>query len=120
MKAILIDVRYNVIKEVELNPFEKVLDEMYRLIGCNMVEVAMDILKDEKTNTVWVDEEGLLGLDQNSKFFTVEGGHQPFAGNGLILGADLRTGKSIDVSLTVEDVQRVVKFHTMNQIRQTL
>jgi hypothetical protein len=63
-----------------------------------------------------VDEEGLFTMDESSKFFSVTGGHQPFIGNGLVVGVD-RQGESVDPCITVEEVRSKVKFHTMNEVR---
>ena len=118
MKGILINVKTNEVTDVTLDPSKRTLDEMYRLIGCEMVEVATDIEHDNVADTVWVDEEGLLSMDNSTRFFTIENGHQPFAGNGLILGANFNNGKSIVTHLTADDVRQKVKFHSLNQVRQ--
>lgn len=111
MKGILIDVKNGTVTDVIYNG-KKTLEEWYRLIGCSTVEVAMDILpnkRDKITNSIMVDEEGLLNVTPNSKFFMFQGGHQPFAGNGLIVGCD-DEGETVDVSITADDVRGKVKF----------
>jgi len=113
MKAILIDVVNENVRMVEVND-NSVLNEWYKHIGCSMVEVAHYFSNDH--DSIMVDEEGLFTMDENSKFFSVEGGHQPFIGNGLVVGVD-RNGKSVDPCISVEEVRSKVKFHTFNEVR---
>lgn len=117
MKGILIDVVNQTVTEVVYDGNNS-LNEWYRLIGCQMVEVAIDLNgdDDEKGNSVMVDEEGLLSLDNDSKFFSFEGAHQPFAGNGLIVGINHNTGDTVDVSVSVDDVKGKIKFLNVSQV----
>jgi len=66
-------------------------------------------------NDIFVDEEGLLkGYDD---FFTYDGAHQPFAGNGIVTGVN-DDGDTISTSLTLEEVTKKVKFYTRQDLRQ--
>ena len=38
-----------------------------------------------------------------------DGAHQPFAGNGLVVGVDL-DGETVDCDITVEEVKQHVRF----------
>lgn len=117
MEAILIDVKNETVTNVTYDS-TKSLQEWYRLIGCEMVEVARELPNDDHTgNTIMVDEEGMLSLDKESKFFTIAGGHQPFAGNGLIVGINYDNGETIDCSITADDVRRKINFFNINQVR---
>jgi hypothetical protein len=112
MKAILIDVLNENVRMVEVND-DSVLKDWYKHIGCSMVEVG-HYFNDH--DSIMVDEEGMFSMDKDSKFFTIEGGHQPFIGNGLVVGVD-RNGESVDPCISVEEVRSKVKFHTMNEVR---
>lgn len=112
MKAILIDVQNENVRMVEVDD-KDVLRSWYKHIGCQMVEVAHYI---NNHDSIMVDEEGLFTMDENSKFFSVQGGHQPFIGNGLVVGVDME-GVSVDPCISVEKVRSMVKFHTMREIR---
>lgn len=103
IKAILIDPEVQLIREVVVDE-KDFLESCYKLIGCNLIEVAMDLDGD----TIYVDEEGLL--KQVKGYFTVVGARQPFAGKGLVVGYDRANDKNISTSLSVQDVRDFVKF----------
>lgn len=113
MNAILIDVHNETVRMVEVSK-ENTLRDMYKHLGCEMVEVAHNF--DHKADSIYVDEEGLFTMNDDSKFFSIEGGHQPFIGNGLVMGINYMTGESVDVHITVEEIRAKVKFHTMREI----
>ena len=83
---------------------DNTLQDMYKHIGCSMVEVVnykhISVVED-----IWVDEEALLKRDQ--RFFKVS--NLPYlhngviAGRGLILGST-REGGTISTSLCIEEV----------------
>lgn len=102
-KGILIDVVNQTITEVELDG-SKTLKEMYRLIGCSMVE----IVRIDPKNDLWVNEEGLLTMDKDTKVFRWNDSY--LVGNGLVLGNDTKTGNSCDTTLTLEQVTNSVHF----------
>lgn len=102
MKAtgILINATDKTIKTVQVDG----LEEMCKALGCERVDRAAIGEKDD--TDLWVDDEGLY----NSKdFFYYEGLHQPFAGNGLILGAN-EEGDTVSTKLTLEEVKKYVRF----------
>jgi len=113
MKAILIDVLNENVKMVEIDD-KNVLKDWYKNIGCSMVEVAHYF--NNHHDSIMVDEEGLFLMNKNSKFFSVVNGHQPFIGNGLVVGVD-RNGKSVDPHISVEEVRSKVSFHTMKEVK---
>jgi hypothetical protein len=54
-------------------------------------------------DVIYVDDEGLLKpLDW---FFAVKGGHQPFAGCGLVLGSN-DEGETVSASIALQDLKR--------------
>lgn len=110
-KAILIDANNREIKEVSLGDDYK---EIYQHIGCEI----FDVVRIDENNDVYVDDEGLLKLSPESKFFFVEGYPQPLAGNGLVTGIDNNTGETISTSLTVEQLKSKVKFMNMFDVQE--
>lgn len=106
MKAILIDALNHEIKEVTLNTEESTLKQWYQLIGCDLVEVAHYITEED---SILVDEEGLLKPQDH--FFYYKGAHQPFAGNGLIVGVD-EEGDDTSCKISLEEVIQNTEFLT--------
>lgn len=115
MKAILIDVKSEQIRYVQVTKDSEgsTLKSMYDLIGCDLVQpIGID-----DQNDIFIDEEGLLTLDENSKFFTFDGFPHPLAGNGLILGIDHEEGDTIDTNLTIEEIAKKVLFTDIHTLR---
>lgn len=113
MKAILIDVLNENVRMVEVDD-NNVLRSWYKHIGCSMVEVAHYF---NHHDSIMADEEGLFTMDNDSKFFTIKGGHQPFIGNGLVVGVDNK-GESVDPHISVDEVRSMVEFFTMEEVRE--
>ena len=105
MKAFKIDSANQTVTEVDVDE-KNVLADLYKHVGCEMVEIACRIDDD---NEIYVDEEGLL---KNGPIigFSYKGAHQPFAGNGLVLGCNDETGESKATTLKLEDVAKNVTF----------
>jgi hypothetical protein len=112
-KAILIDVNNRTVTEVTVTKDENgsQLMSIYEHVKCEMVEVV-----NIGENDIYVDEEGLLNLLPSTNFFMWKGYPQPLAGNGLIMGYDDNTGDSVDVTLTVEEVNSKVRFMTHQEV----
>ena len=109
MKAILIDAYNTQVRAVDIK--EKSLQAIYDQLKCSTFVCAMML---EGGETLYVDEEGLLNGTQVA--FKIEGGHQPFMGNGLILGTDA-DGESVDTKLMVEGVSKLVTFTSRRALR---
>ena len=102
MKAILIDSINKEVKEIEIG---KGIDEMYKFLNCEIFTIASYL---PKNDAIFVDDEGLMnGTDT---FFTYEGAHQPFAGNGLIMGSNSK-GESVDCKIDLNEVKKKVNFY---------
>lgn len=110
-KAILIDSTNKEIKEVTIG---EDYTEISKAIGCQY----FDVVHVEGTNYVYVDDEGLMNLSNESRFFKLENYEQPLSGNGLILGVD-DEGNSIDTDLCVEDVRKMVKFMSIHEVKRS-
>ena len=113
MRAILIDPWNNDVREVTLVDETNTLEQMYELIGCTTVEC----VSLPNGNDLWVDEEGLLFLTQNSRFF-VYGQVMPIHGKGLILGLDRNEGECKSTKLKLEDVTDSVDFYSLDEVRE--
>ena len=107
MKAILIDSINKEVKEVEIG---KGIDQMYEFLNCDCFTIASYL---KKGDAIFVDDEGLMnGTDV---FFTYEGAHQPFAGNGLIMGSNSK-GESVGCKIDLNEVKGKVKFYTRYEL----
>lgn len=111
MKGILIDAYNEKVVKVE---FDGTLEDMYRLIKCDMVE---RVTNEETDDDIWLDEEGLLKDIENQKFFTIAGWDAPIAGNGLILGSTVH-GDSSDAKMTLEWAKKNVAFYDIHEVRR--
>ncbi len=112
MKAIFIDSKKQQVSEVEI-PETGTLQAWYKIIGCDMVEIAAYLNPEQ--DSILVDEEGLMKLNDHSPFFIYEGAHQPFAGNGLVVGVN-DEGESVSCKISIDEVKGKVKFTTKDQV----
>jgi hypothetical protein len=71
----------------------------------------------ENEDILYVNEEGLFGQPQN--FFILAGAHQPFAGNGVMIGTD-EEGDNADVQTPIQDIKARIVFADINTIRKML
>jgi len=108
-KAILIDAKARTFSIVEVGDC---LD-IQKKIGCGCFTIATQL---PRNDVIYVDDEGMLTLDDESVFFEFEGAHQPFVGNGLVMGGD-DEGETQDVKITLLEIQNKVKFLTLAQVR---
>ena len=110
MRAILIDSQLKKIEYVEISG----LQSMQNLVG-GYIERAHEIITHGNwqkgthfTEDLFVDEDGLnKGLQD---FFYFKGAHQPFAGNGLIVGGGDTNGESVSTTLDLDFVKAQVSF----------
>lgn len=119
MRAIKIDATNRTITEVET---DGKLESIYALIGCSIIEAGGRFTNGD---CLFVDEEGLLGLDEEAGLMGVHGFavryngevmEHPFqeflAGNGLIVGEG-SDGESAGASSALEQIAALVRFHTV-------
>ena len=112
-KGILIDTKNRMIREVEIESKNgSELDSIYKHLECDLVDVVHHMGHD-----VYVDDEGLFKITDDSTFFLLEGYPQPLHGNGLMLGLNRETGESVSCKLNVEDVSETVRFLTLDEVR---
>ena len=109
MRSIKIDAKNKTVEVIELDDKDS-LKEMQKVVG-GYIEVAHD----DGKNTLYVDEEGFYKGGQD--FFTYEGAHQPFVGNGIFCGINHKNGKTVKCTLTVEEVRSKVRFISFQTVR---
>lgn len=112
-KGILINVKNETITHCSIDT-TKGLDNYYELLECG----TFDIAHIGNGHDVYIDDEGLLDIQHDTKFFSIEGYYQPLVGNGIVMGFDHESGDTIDCTLTLEEIKARVKFHTLNEVRQ--
>lgn len=108
IKCIKIDVVNEVVSEVVINNNNLVdhIQDIYKQLECDLFEV----VRLDNENDLYVDEEGLLKVNKECKFFSIDGYPQTLVGNGLIMSHG-NMGETLSTSLTVDEVRKRVKFH---------
>ncbi len=112
MKAIKIDVEKQEIIEIELShglePIYEAIGNECRCFSCPVMLPNLD--------TFYLDEEAFCyGLAYIRGGFSVLG--NTFVNNAIILGT-VEEGGSIDVKTTVEDIKKIISFHTVTELFQ--
>jgi hypothetical protein len=82
--------------------------DMYGLLECSLFTVACVV---SDGNDLFVDDDGLF--KEGQKFFAFESEHMgemPYAGNGLVIGYDPKTGASLSTTLTVPQIYAKVRW----------
>lgn len=101
MKAILIDPETKTVKEIDIADN---VHAMRAILKCDLLDSFR--LTNER-DYMYIDDEGLINANY---FFALTGIPLPFAGRGLIMGAD-STGETIPpVSVTVEGIENGIRF----------
>jgi hypothetical protein len=108
MRAIVIDSMMQTVKEADLSK-EGTLTQMQTLVG-GYIERAMTL---PNGDDVFVNMEGLLHSPRH--FFTIVGGHQPFAGNAVILNSN-EDGDSTAAKSDLVYITTSVKFMTLEEV----
>lgn len=106
MKALLIDPYKQTITEVHY-PGD------YKDICAYIQAHRFDHVRINDTEGVFVDDEGLLTVNADSKFFIHSNWISPVAGYGLVLGDSF--GESVDTQLTVDDLQQDITWVSLLQ-----
>jgi hypothetical protein len=109
MRAIVINSRNRTVVEIDLVP---TLDRLQQIVG-GLIEPVEQGLDDE--HHFYVNEEGLL--DNPEHFFMFTEGHQPLAGNGVIL-ASTGDGREAPCRLSLEWVKERVTFMDFYAVRR--
>lgn len=113
IKAVLVDPFAETVTDVEYNGDYK---QIYEHIQADLF--ALVRLKDG--DDVFVDDEGLLKLTEDSRFFILPDYPQPLAGRGLILGNDPISGESTDCNHDAAYYRDRVFFADMGFVRAAI
>lgn len=105
MRAIHINAVDHTVDEITV-PDTDQLAELQRLVG-GYIEVAHRF---PNGDILYVDEEGLF--KDPTHFFAVSGAHQPFAGNGVILGPEDSEGEETPAQTPVARIRHLVRWLT--------
>jgi hypothetical protein len=109
MRAIVINPKDRTITETDIDGSLKTLQQ---IVG-GMIEPVSQGLDDN--HHCYVNEEGLVGDPQY--FFMFGDGHQPLAGNGVIL-AETEDGEEAPCTLALDWVKERVTFMDLDAARQ--
>jgi hypothetical protein len=109
MRAIVINAKDRIITETDTDGSLKSLQQ---IVG-GLIQPVYDGLDD--SHHCYVNEEGLL--DNPQHFFFLKDGHQPLAGNGVIL-ASTDDGDEAPCTLSLDSVQQRVTFMDLAAARQ--
>ena len=108
MKAIMINSKLRTVYYCHLSEKQKVrMAEMYDRLECRLFELGHYF---DNGDALFVDEEGMLTMDNESIFFSING-QQPFVGNGLIIGKEIELK---DDSYTIEDIETKIESLNIN------
>lgn len=102
MKAYRIDVVARQVVEIVIDDARR-LKSMQAVVGGYVAQA----LRLEGENVIYVNDEGLFEPD--AAFFAVPGGHQPFAGDGLVVGTD-EDGATVAPTIDVEELRSLIVF----------
>lgn len=109
MRAIIINATDRTVTETETDGR---LDSLQQIVG-GLIEPVSQGLDDE--HHCYVNEEGLF--DHPQHFFLFKDGHQPLAGNGVILSST-GDGDEASCTLTLDWVKERVTFMNLAAVRQ--
>lgn len=110
MRAVLVDPYKKEITDVEYNGDYKTI---YPLIHCDI----FTIVRLEDGDDVLVDDEGLLKLTRDTKFFMINTYEQPLAGYGLITGVNEEDGETVSAHHDAEYYRRKIRFLDMAMVQ---
>jgi hypothetical protein len=107
MKAILIDAKNRIVSNIEISEDIKDIQDA---LNCRIFTTGMYL---KNKDVMFVDDEGLLNGTHD--FFTYKGAHQPFAGNGLIMGSGPE-GETVDCKVSLIEVAQNVNFYGIEEL----
>jgi hypothetical protein len=111
MKAIKIDAVKREVIEVDITSD---YNDINKEIGSQIFTIAHSL---KKRDTIMVDDEGLF--NNENIFFVYNGAHQPFAGNGLIVGCNSK-GDTVDCKIDINEVKQNVEFYDRNTLAMAM
>jgi len=115
MISYLIDPVNLEVRIVNLPEGEAEMPEIYKLIEADVFEC---VTINKAGDTIYIDEEGMLGDLTQQVFFMYAGFPHPLAGKGLIIGLDKATGESRSATIILEEVESKVSYLTPAQVQR--
>lgn len=105
MRALLISAKDRAITEVESNT----LEDLQSYVG-GYIDTAHVLANND---TIFVNDEGMIhwqsGNPSFQDWFFIEGAHQPFCGNGILVGSN-DCGETTPALTSADDLRARVKF----------
>jgi len=108
--AVLIDPYANTVKNVTYNGDFRHIYELCQIRTFDFVPL-------QNTDDLFVDDEGLLNLTPETRFFAIDGETGPIAGRGLVLNHDSQ-GESISAKFDATHYSFKVKFYSLDGVRK--
>jgi hypothetical protein len=112
LKAFAIDSEKEEVHEVMLPENDELRLAMAQECVGGLIETAYEL---DNNDTFYCNEEGMFLNYQ--KAFEVKGAHQPFLGNGIVMGFNPRTGETVGAKSTIEEIQQLVSFTTLRELK---
>jgi hypothetical protein len=109
MRAIFIDSKNKTVSEIQIKDWKEIAPKL----GCDLFTC---VNLPEDGETLYIDDEGLLTINEESTFLLINGYPEPLAGNGIILGTK-GNGDSKNSSLTLEEVRENVRFLSLREVQ---
>lgn len=105
MKVIIINTQERKIEEKEI---EGTLEDFQAVVGGYITAVNIT-----DTDCFYVNDEGLF--DPTLEWFEFKGAHQPFKGNGVVVGTD-EEGETISPAITIDEIKEAVSFPSQIEV----
>lgn len=110
MRAIFINAKERTVTEVNIGTD---IADINKLLGSRCFTVGHVF---ENEDAVYVDDEGEYHPED---LFELGDAHQPFCGNGLIIGTDIATGESVDCKTATTDIHNDIMWFDVATFRRT-
>ena len=115
-KGILIDSKNETFTDVEvdMNYGKDGNNDVHRMLPCRTFTISRYDGADETSDTIFIDDNGLLNMKENTTFFYFAEANCVFVGNGIILGTD-EEGNTVDVKHDIAFYKKQVTFHSLKE-----
>jgi hypothetical protein len=109
MKGLFINAKEETVTEIELKEGASArVDQMNEIIGSR----CFTAVRMRNGDFLYVDDEGLLDINADSKFIAIQDYPQPLAGNGIIIGPEVE-GDQYPDGYTMQNAQTKKDFPIM-------
>jgi hypothetical protein len=107
--AFRIDGRTGSVTEISIGEYTTI----YKHLGPD-VDTFTCVQFNDKGDTLFLDDNGLLQEDLHHWFFLTEGGLMQFVGNAVVLGSNSKTGHSVAPKISLADLKKLVIVNELN------